>query len=531
MPQVLEQSGNADDTDYRAYLSRIQARFDAAMSAASVVFTTDADGLFDTYLASLPEAERQHCTCHACRVFIERFGGLVTISADGATDSPIWHEDDAPDLYKVAARELAKRARKAKVTGVFRAKDVVWGSPKTGPWVHFAVKPPAHMVHRHAILTAGQAMAEKREEFGIVSRALAEWDVKVVDAALALLETEALYRSDKVKGPVKWLKDLHDTRSAAKGERRANVVWLAVATAPAGFCHPRSSMAGTLLDDIAAGMSFDDASRRFAAKMHPLQYQRPQAAPTAANIAQGEKVIAALGAERSLLRRLARLDEIKALWKPTDATADAPSGGVFGHLKAKDAAPDIAIAAPPITITWDKFSRTVLPAADSIDLRMQPRANYCALVTAVHADAPPILQWDREGERNPVSWYVWHGGSTPEQFSVPSGSWQPLSAITLKPSMWHSGHEHQGKGVVLILKNARETKTAGAALFPEILREELRAIRATIEAHSMSAKMEGLETGDACGLMLGAEGNAVWNAVVRVKSGGRLTTYNIDRWD
>lgn len=533
MTQSLENSGNAADHEHRGYLARIQARFDAAMGAASVVFTTDADGLFDIYLANLPEAERQHCTCHACRVFIERFGGLVTIDDDGLTESPIWHEDDAPEIFRMAARELGKRARRAKVTGVFRAKDVVWGKPNTGPWVHFAVTPPAHMVHRHAILTAGQAMAEKREEFGIVSRALAEWDEKVIAAALALLETEALYRSDKVKGPVKWLSDLRSARDKAKGDRRNNIVWRAVATAPAGFCHPRSSMAGTLLDDIASGLSFDDASRRFAAKMHPLQYQRPQAAPTAANIAQGEKVISALGAERSLLRRFARLDEVKTIWTPAPASPEpaGAAGGVFGHLRPKDTTPTIAIDAPPVTITWDKFARTVMPTAEAMELRMKPLDSYCALVTAVHADAPPILQWDRESQRNPVSWYVWNGGSTPEQFSMPAGSWQPVSAITLKPSMWNGGNEHHGKGIAILLKNARETKQAGAALFPEILREELRAVRATIEAYSRSATIEGMEAGDACGIMLASDSSTVWNAVVRVRSAGRLTAYNIDRWD
>lgn len=532
MAQSLEANGNITDDEYRSYLTRIQARFDAAMGTDRVVFTTDVDGLFSVYLSSLPEAERQHCTCHACRVFIDRFGGLATIAEDGTSDSPIWHEDDAPDIYKVAAREMARKVRKARITGVFHAKDVVWGQPNTGQWVHFAVRPPSHMVYRHAILTAGQAMAEKREEYGIVSRALAEWDEKVVDAALTLLETDTLYRSEAVCGPVKWLRDLHTARGQAKGDRRSNVVWRAVAMAPSGFCHPRSSMAGTLLDDIAAGMSFAAASRRFAAKMHPLQYQRPQAAPTAANIEQGEKVIAALGAERSLLRRFARLSEVKTLWTPTVAEKPADSGGVFGHLKAKSSAPEINITAPPVVITWDKFSRVVLPTASSIDLHAPPRANYGALVTAVHADAPPILQWDREDQRNPVSWYVWNGGSPATQWSIQPGSWQPVSAITLKPSMWNGGNDHHGNGIAILLKNARESKQAGAALFPEILRSELRAIRATMEAYSRTAELGGMADGDACGLILAADGNSTWNAVLRVMSPARLPTYyKLDRWD
>ena len=97
--------------------------------------------------------------------------------------------------------------------------------------------------------------------------------------------------------------------------------------------------------------------------------------------------------------------------------------------------------------------------------------------------------------------------------------------------MWNGGNEHQGKGVVFLMENARETRTAGAALFPEILREELRAVRATIEAYSRSATMHGLAEGTACGLMLDAGSKGAWNAQVRVRSGGRVITYNLDRWD
>lgn len=528
--------GAADDPEYNAYRERIQARFDAVMKGGRAAFTTDAGGLFKLYLEGLPEADRQHCTCHACRVFVERFGGLATIDEAGASTSPIWCEDDAPDRYKVSAKALAAAVRRARVTGVFLAADVMWGTPQTGQWSHFAIRPMPHLVHRHGILSAGQAMAEKREEFGIVSRALAEWDLRVIETALGLLETSSLYRSETVKGPVLWLRDLHIARAAAKGaDRSRNVVWRAVAAAPAGFCHPRSSMAGTLLDDIAAGMSFEDAARRFAAKMHPLQYQRPQAAPSAANIAEGERIIAALGCERSLARRIARLDEVEMIWRPSPAQTPTPStGGVFAHLRAREAAPSIAIDAPPVVMTWDKFQRSVLPTAEAADVLAPARGNYTALVTAVHQDAPPIIQWDRLDRRNPVTWYVWHGGASASQFSLPAGSggvWQKLSGICLKPNQWHGTDDHHGKGVVMLIDGARETRTAGLALFPELLRSELRSIRATIEAYSKAGTMEGLADGSACGLMMTADSNGSWNVVVRVTAAGRVTKYALDRWD
>ena len=76
-------------------------------------------------------------------------------------------------------------------------------------------------------------------------------------------------------------------------------------------------MIGTLLEDLATGMDFATVSARFAAKMHPLKYLRPQAAPRAGNIADAEKIVAKLGIARSLERRFARIDEIETLW--TDA--------------------------------------------------------------------------------------------------------------------------------------------------------------------------------------------------------------------
>jgi hypothetical protein len=53
-------------------------------------------------------------------------------------------------------------------------------------------------------------------------------------------------------------------------------------------------MIGTLLEDIEEGLDFGDVSRKFASKMHPLQYQRPQAAPSVGNIEESEKIVAKL---------------------------------------------------------------------------------------------------------------------------------------------------------------------------------------------------------------------------------------------
>lgn len=527
-------AGNCDDHEYDSYLERIQRRFvERTESGTRPLFTTDADAdgsLFDVYLAAFPVERRQFQNCSACRLFVHRFGSLVVIAETGSSASAVFAEVDAPDEYKSAVEAVLRRVQHAKVTGVFLSSALTWGLHETGGWRHMAVTPPKPF--RHSLLTARQAMAEKRADYGTVTRALEDFSREHVATAVRLLKTDALYRSEKVLGQAEWLADLHAARARASRKAwRDNLLWLAVAEAPSGFCHPRSSMIGTLLEDIAAGMDFDTVSKRFAAKMHPLQYQRPQAAPSAGNVAHAEKIFEKLGLAESLERRFARVDELVAVWRPKERVFE-PGSGLFSHLVTKEAQPSTpTLSQPTITLTWEKFARTVLPRAEQIEMLVPKQANFTGLVTAANPDAPPILQWDTEEHRNPVSWYVWVGGSPASQWGLTSGVYAKVNAITLKPSMWHNPErfEHQGKGVVFVIDGMRESRFNSLCLFPEMLKSELHAVRSTIEAYSRSRRLEAVES-SACGLLLA--GGDKWDSpTIRVTSAGVKVDYQLDRWD
>lgn len=519
-----------DDHEYDDVVRRTRERFDAAF-AAGRLFTTDAAGLFEAYLDGLPSLRRFH-DCSACRRFIETYGGLVTIDAAGTASPVAWGDGEAPEFYRGAVASLARIVRRAGVTGVFLSSRPSWGTPETGRWKHFHATPSPSLVFHHPLLTARQAMAEKREDFGAVRRALSEFPLDAVERVAELLRSETLYRGEKVLGVAEWLRDLHRARDAARGPSRDNLVWRAIASAPAGYCHPRASMIGTLLDDVVAGLAFDDAARRFAAKMHPLRYLRPQAAPSAGNIAQAEKVVAALGAAGSLARRFMRPDEVEAIWRPRPRADRPVVSGVFSHLFSKANASSKPAGPPPIVMTWEKFARVVLPHAEAIEFycRREPDS-YTAFVTAVDPDAPPILQWDREDRRNPASWYVWLGGSPPEQWGLVPNRFHPVYAVSLKPSRWGAPemHAHQGDAAIFLIDGAKETRMAGAAIFPEFLRSEFHAVRATIEAYSRSATIDGLGAPSACGIML--DKGSSWNARLRATTGESRQEYILDRWD
>lgn len=533
--------GNQEDQEYEDYLGKINQRVAALIADGRHLFHTNSvnpEAIWGVYLAAYADdkADMQYHNCSTCRHFIGHYGDLVVINDDGTVQSALWNPDEAPDRYKVAVTRLRDYVLKSEVTGPLVSSELMLGNHKTGEWSHFHLTlPKDYLWPKSKVMTAGQKAADLREDHKNMKRALAEFSLDVLNKALTLLEQEALYRSEKVRGPVAWLQSLQNvlTATKVKGARRDNIIWQAVVSAPTGYTHPRSSMAGTLLEDLAAGMDFDAVSKRFATKMHPLSYQRPQAAPTAGNIKRGEEIIEKLGLTRSLERRFARLDDVQTIWKPKATEAALSSGGVFGHLKPKDTTELPSMSVPPTHITFEKFVKTVLDKATALEVYVSGgRMPFYGVVTAEHADAPPIFQWDLPDARNPVSWYTYTSGSTAEQWGLVGGKFHKVTGVMLQPTMWaDEKFEHQGKGAVLILEGAVDSRDGGNGLFPECLISDLREVRATIEAYSRTAKIGGRETASANGIGISGSAKAPPSVHVRATINGQRLEYIIDRWD
>lgn len=535
---------------YRHLRSAIAARLAAVRGP---LFTTDADGdggaLFAAFLDGLDPTVRQHYTCGACRKFFQHFGGLVTIDTAGEARPVVW-ADDTAKVFGDAMKATREKVAAAAVTGVFLSGAKVWGRPETGEWTHFYGEVDQSLVFKHPLLTAGRAMAEKREDHGMLERALADYTRAHVKTALRLLDSEALYRGEKVLGVAQWLDGLMEAveRVAKRGKgdpararRRTNLLWRAVAMAPPGFCHVRSSMIGTLLDDIAADKPFAAVEAAFRAKMSPLQYQRPQVAPKAGNIKQAEAIVGKLQSAGSLRRRFARLTDMQLLWAaPERASAAAVTtsgrdagadGGVFDRVRSKKRGAKALDGIPARAITWVKFRAKVLPEARAIEVMVGASEGFYAFVTAADLAAPPIIQWDREGRRNPLTWYTYMQPMPAASWSLSPG-WQRVTGVALFPHLWddEAAFTHQQKGAVFVIEGCRPPAGGGLGLFPEFMRSEYHPVRATIEAFSRGQEPEDREGASACGLSVrpGSDGSLR----VRVTgAGGEVVEHLIDRWD
>ncbi|MBK8455506.1 MAG: hypothetical protein WAQ53_01175 [Thiofilum sp.] len=522
---------------YGDFLHAIRKTFKT--SSKEPLFITNTTDLWELFLNHLPAATRQEYTCSACRQFVQRFGNLVRIDEQGNTQSVLWNTKAVPAFFQPSVRAMQQAVEQARVMSVFVSSAPVYGQPQTAHWKHMAVTP--EVVWSSRLLNSGQYQAKKLEEFNMLSRALETFAPTTADTAVKLLRFDKLYRSEKVLGVAEWFRAIQQRLNASPSpKQRHNQQWLAVATAPEGFCHVRSSMIGTLLEDIELGFEYEEIRRSFAAKMHPLQYQRPQTPPSAGNIKQAEKIMAELKAEQALERRFARLEELKLLWKPkaSSSSTKAQVGnkvtgvGAFGHLLPKTQSRAVqAMKLPLQTMTWEKFERKVLPDAFKVEYLVPATPqNYIAITTAVNFNATPILQWDRVEQRNPFAVYVYHNGSKPLDWNLKQG-YVEVTGICTNPPNWYKELSHQHKGAILVLKGAKDRHYlgAGAAIFPENLISEFHPIRKTIEAYSKTARLQGFEAASACGLFISSGGEL--NHRLRVTSELGVQEYCIDRWD
>lgn len=252
---LINEIDQRDCDNYQGFLSDIRSNFNKMVSDGNTpLFTTNVDDLYEIFLSGLPEEAKQHYNCRCCRRFVNRFGGIVTISEIGRIVPVMWTKH-VPEFFKEAVSRVYRAVASAKVTGVFIPDTAELGVFETGPWEHLAVRVPAKMIHNSKIETAQQASAAKDEEHRLLCEAMNHYSKSTIEQAVNLLRSDDLYRSEKVLGCAEWLMKIRREIEATNTQHRTNLLWRYAATAPTGYCHVRSGMIGTLLDDIAAGMS------------------------------------------------------------------------------------------------------------------------------------------------------------------------------------------------------------------------------------------------------------------------------------
>ena len=179
------------------------------------------------------------------------------------------------------------------------------------------------------------------------------------------------------------------------------MIWKCAATAPNGFTHISGSMLGTLLNDIVTGYNFDAIKSRFENNMSAENYRRAQSAPTQRAVESAEKTIEKLGLADSLRRRYATLDELpenEFIWKSKEEKKEVKTG-IFSGVQTKAVLSNEGHSViPQVTMTWDKFRKTILPTVDKLEVKVEGTNHLMGMVTASVPDSENIMNWRNHHE-------------------------------------------------------------------------------------------------------------------------------------
>ncbi len=537
--------GSADDTGYHAYLEELRERFNL-LTNGHQLFETNATGIFEHFLVTLRPDRQQHYNCRCCRAFMERYGHLVLIADDGSLVSPIWQiTRHTPRELMNAINHCQAYVAQHTVTGAFFDDERTWGTPQSKKgWQHMAITVSNNRYQSPSKLkSAYQHKAEKLEDFKNVMTALDLYGQDVTSQAVALLKSDSLYAGERCLGVAEWMMECY-ALLAAKTPKSANLLQAKIARAPAGLCHIRTSMIGTLLDDLLlhkqGRMNLELVKRRFADKMAPDVYMRPTELPKEGNKARGDEIVAKLGLQDSFRRRFAKLSEASLIWAPAVSAGSSGEGGFFSDVPAKGRSIDRGKRSTMPTVdngnmTWEKFRQKVLDQGCK-DLHIwvgRGSMGFGALTTNVIPDAPPIIQWDLEDCRNPVSWYVYTQGSLPGQWGLTADNWCRVVGICQLPFQWNVDRfAHHGDGAMLLLEGCSDRLNSTSALFPAQMKSELHEIRATVEAYSLSHPLELSSEGGQLASGIKLSKNDTFGVKVRATMNSGITiTVTLDRWE
>lgn len=376
----------------------VQQQFSKMLSNQLFVVQLEKNELFNLYLASLPEHERQDHNCNCCRAFLNNYGGIVTI-ADGNIHT-LWDFDLSGTVYDKVPSALRTLIQSKSIDGVFLTKFDKLGtdsnlhkldSGEVIRHIHFFLQFPKSKLTRStdSLDTIRGNIRTTKEVF---ERSLTTITTDAVDSVLDLISQNALYRGKEFEQALLNFSK-HQTQYNRLDQAKKQLYVWNHATEGGRI---RNTAIGTLLVNLSEGMPLDNAVRAFESIVAPANYKRPTALVTEKMVKDAQKKIEELGLTASLRRRHATADDISVsnlLFVNRTNKVDS----LFDSV-----ASDIAINPKSVKgkeIKLDDFISKILPSATSVELLLENNHSFMSLIAPEDRDAENMFAWD-----NPISW-------------------------------------------------------------------------------------------------------------------------------
>lgn len=245
----------------------VHAQFNQLAAGADMLFLTnvDKDALWDCYLNSFPEEERQSHNCNNCKHYIRHYGRVVAIKDNKVVT--MWENLQLDEPYATVARNLDALVKSKPVVDVFITRDYELGidrnnvyidslqGPKVITWNHLYYHMPNQLVYT-GTESVSAVMGTLRTTKEVFKRALEELTVDSIETVLDLIGQNALYRGEQFKNDLSVFLGHKRHYDSLPDEEKDNWCWANFNRV--GCARIRNTAIGTLLVNISSGLELDD---------------------------------------------------------------------------------------------------------------------------------------------------------------------------------------------------------------------------------------------------------------------------------
>lgn len=245
----------------------VHAQFNQLAAGADMLFLTnvDKDALWDCYLNSFPEEERQSHNCNNCKHYIRHYGRVVAIKDNKVVT--MWESLQLDEPYATVARNLDALVKSKPVVDVFITRDYELGidrnnayidslqGPKVITWNHLYYHMPNQLVYT-GTESVSAVMGTLRTTKEVFKRALEELTVDSIETVLDLIGQNALYRGEQFKNDLSVFLGHKRHYDSLPDEEKDNWCWANFNRV--GCARIRNTAIGTLLVNISSGLELDD---------------------------------------------------------------------------------------------------------------------------------------------------------------------------------------------------------------------------------------------------------------------------------
>lgn len=429
-------------SNFKLFSQLVHEQFNLLASNNLFVTNLTNDQLWNTYLDSFPPGTNDiyltntHHDCSCCRNFVKEIGGVVAIIDNKQVS--VWDIDTtslAPE-YQAVTAAMSELVATSTITGPY-IRNTNHGrkvSQITTPqqlddgtvinWNHFHCVVP----EQHSSKDKAEVVGRKAAQASTFKRSLEELSMDACTTVLDLINANNLYRGTEHKTVL--AKFISHKQAYDIALNKDFFIWQHY-TESNNF---RSSVIGTLIQDLSDGKGLEESVASFESKVAPTNYKRTSALITPRMVEKAVATIKDLGYEDSLQRRHATLEDISVnnVLFVDNSAAPVMKDSLTDLLMTSAVKPTLKNKKTK-DISINDFVKKVLPKAVSMRLQFE-NAYVPKLVNIIAPETPDsknLTKWN-----NNFTW-TYNGGVTDSMKELVKGLGGKVDGVLRFSIQWN----------------------------------------------------------------------------------------------